>query len=179
MNPMQIKLPSDFQYLGSARDFIDDIHEIFAATPLLQTLDLDETSMLCNFMDCYTAPRGTVLLRQGEPGEFMIFVLTGSAEVTITDEYGEAHRVGVVRSGAPAGHMSMIDGQPRFASCVALDPVDLVVLPKDAFNEILITLPRLGNKLMLVMLHGLSDRLEAAQRQLLQSYPPATSSKWI
>ena len=97
------------------------------------------------------------------------------AEMVMVDHYGDRHRVGLIEPGAPVGHMSMIDGKPRSTSCVALDPVDVVVLPKQAFNDILVTLPRLGNKLMLVMLHGLSERLQAAQKQLVYAMPPATS----
>ena len=175
MNPLQIRLPADFQCLGSARDFAEDIHEIFSAQPLLQSLDMNETALLCNFMVCYSAPRGSELLIEGEHGDFMIFLLTGEAEMVLVDDYGDRHRVGLIEPGAPVGHMSMIAGKPRSTSCVALDPVDLVVLPKQAFNDILVTLPRLGNKLMLVMLHGLSERLQAAQKQLVYAMPPATS----
>ncbi len=175
MNLPKLRLPEDFQCLGSARDFAEDIHEIFAAEPLLQTLDMNETSLLCHFMVCYSAPRGAELLSEGERGDFMIFLLTGQAEMVMVDDYGDRHRVGLIEPGAPVGHMSMIDGKPRSTSCVALDPVDFVVLPKQAFNDILMTLPRLGNKLMLVMLHGLSARLQAAHQQLVHAMPPATS----
>jgi CRP-like cAMP-binding protein len=175
MNPLQIRLPPDFQCLGSARNFAEDIHEIFSAQALLQSLDVNETALLCHFMVCYSAPRGSELLSEGEPGDFMIFLLTGQAEMVLVDDFGDRHRVGLIEPGAPVGHMSMIAGQPRSTSCVALDPVDFVVLPKQAFNDILVTLPRLGNKLMLVMLHGLSERLQAAQKQLVYALPPATS----
>lgn len=175
MNPLQIRLPADFLCLGSARDFAEDIHEIFSAGRLLQSLDMNETALLCNFMVCYSAPRGSELLVEGEHGDFMIFLLTGQAEMVLVDDYGERHRVGLIGPGAPVGHMSMIAGKPRSSSCVALEPVDCVVLPKQAFNDILMTLPRVGNKLMLVMLHGLSERLQAAQKQLIHTMPPATS----
>lgn len=175
MNPPQIRLPAQFQCLGSARDFAEDIHEIFAAVPLLQVLDMNETALLCNFMVCYTAPRDTELITAGHPGEFMFFLLTGRAEMVMTDDYGDRHRVALVGAGAPVGHMSMIDGRQRTTSCVALEPVDIIVLSRQAFHDILVTLPRLGNKLMLVMLHGLSERLQNAHRQLIHAMPPATS----
>lgn len=177
VSPFYVRLPVYFTCLGSARDYAEDIHEIFSAVPLLQALDRSETAVLSNFMVCYSAPRGGELLRKGDPADFMIFLLTGQAEIVLVDDCGDRHCVGLIEPGAPAGHMSMIDGRTRSSSCVALDPVDLVVLSKQAFNDILVTLPRLGNKLMLVMLHGLSDRLKAAQKQFVHSMPPATSLK--
>lgn len=175
MNHLQVRLPQEFQCLGTARDFAEDIHEIFSAVPLLQALDMNETALLCNFMVCYSAPRGTELLTEGGKGDFMIFLLTGTAEMVLTDDYGSRHRVALLGPGVPAGHMSMITGRPRSSSCVAMDPVDVVVLSRQAFNDILVTLPRLGNKLMLVMLHGLSERLQVAHQQLVYDMPPATS----
>lgn len=160
--------PPHFIGLGPAKDYVDDIHDIFRKISLLESLDLHETQLLCNFMVCYSAPRSTVLMREGEPGDFMVFLLTGHAEVLKLDERGAYHRLDTVGPGAVLGEMSMIDHRARSATSVALEPVDMVVLTRHAFKDLLVSLPRLGNKLLFVLLHLVAQRLEHSNRMLIQ-----------
>lgn len=160
-----------FEYLGEARDFAGEIHEIFNRVPLLDSLDLHETALLCNFLSCYAAPRGSVLVEEGGRGNFMLFLLTGSALVVKTDAQGIVHTVGTAGPGDALGEMAMIDHQPRAATCIANEPVDFAVLTEQAFRDILLTLPRLGNKVLLLLLHVMAERLRKSQRDLLPQLP--------
>lgn len=162
-------MPQGFEFLGNARDFADDIHEIFSKVPLLEAFDATEVELLCNFMVCYAAPRDTVLLRQGEVGEFMFFVLTGHVDVFVRTPEGRVVPVAQVGPGAALGDMSMIDRRSRSASCVAADPVDMVVLTHTAFKDIMLTLPRLGNKLLLLFLHTVTDRMHRMQDEFIKN----------
>lgn len=163
MNSLDGLVPVGFECLGNAREFADDIHEIFSKVPLLEGFDASETLLLCNFMVCYSAPRGAKLVQQGDVGEYMFFLLTGHAEVFVQQGAEPPVRVANIGPGAAVGDMSMIDHRPRAASCVAVEPVDLVVLSNQAFKDIMLTLPRLGNKLLLVLLHSISERLHSLQ----------------
>ena len=160
-----------FEYLGEAREFSGEIHEIFNRVPLLDSLDLHETALLCNFLTCYAAPRGSALVEEGERGDYMLFLLTGRAEVINTDSNGIIHVVGFAEPGDALGEMAMIDHQPRAATCIAVEPVDFAVLTEQAFRDILLTLPRLGNKLLLLLLHVMAERLRRSQRELLPQLP--------
>lgn len=158
-------VPVDFECLGTAREFADDIHEIFSKVPLLEGFDASETQLLCNFMVCYSAPRGAKLIQQGDVGEYMFFLLTGHADVFVQNGVEPPVRVATIGPGTAVGDMSMIDHRPRASSCVAVEPVDLVLLSSQAFKDIMLTLPRLGNKLLMVLLHSVSERLHALQER--------------
>lgn len=166
MDSPSIKVPAEFECLGSAREFADDIHEIFSHVPLLEGFDANETMLLCNFMVCYSAPRGATLVREGEVGDYMFFLLTGRADVFMRHGETGTTRVAEIGPGTAVGDVSMIDHRPRTASCVAVEPVDLVVLSSQAFKDIMLTLPRLGNKLLMVLLHSVSERLHQLQAQV-------------
>jgi len=73
MDSLSDMLPADFDCLGSATEFADDIHEIFSNFGLVEGPDTSETLLLCNFMVCYSAPRGAKLVQQGEVGNYMFF----------------------------------------------------------------------------------------------------------
>ncbi len=166
MDSLSDMLPADFECLGSATEFADDIHEIFSNFGLVEGPDTSETLLLCNFMMCYSAPRGAKLVQQGEVGNYMFFLLTGHAELFIENDRGQPVSIGTIGSGVSVGGMSMIDHKPRAVSCVAVEPVDLVVLSSQAFKDIMLTLPWLGNKLLMILLHSVSARLHALQKQL-------------
>lgn len=158
--------PTLFEFLGSAQDYAADIHEIFGGAPLFEQLDLAETTLLCSFMAVYSAHKNTVLMRQGESPDHMVILLTGSAEAVRTDADGTVTILHCMKPGESFGELAMLDGDPLGASCVSTEPVDFVLMSRQAFKDVLLTLPRLGNKLLMLFLHVVSQRLQAAESHL-------------
>lgn len=152
-------LPKGYELLGPALEFAEDVQEIFCRAPLLEALDISETRVLCNFMVCCAAPRGMTLLQEGGGIDFMFFLLTGRVDVSSEDEMKLGRPPSALGPGSTIAEMAMIDGAPCDHSYTAVEPVDLVLLTRKAFKDILMTYPRLGNKLLLVLLHSLSDKL--------------------
>ena len=164
MRQMQIQsLPKEYEYLGPATDFLDDIQEIFCRAPLLEVLDVTETMVLCNFMACCSVARGVALLRQGSLNDFMLFLLTGRVDLSVRDVTGRKRSLAMLGPGASIGEMTMIDGSPCGQTSVSVEPVDLVLMTRQGFKDILVTYPRLGNKLLLVLLHSMSQRLQGGR----------------
>jgi CRP/FNR family transcriptional regulator, cyclic AMP receptor protein len=75
---------------------------------------------------------------------------------------GDSIRIAKVGPGQTLGEMSLIDGQPRSATCIADEPVDFALLTRAALNEILMVHPRLGNKILLLLSSLLTERLRHA-----------------
>jgi CRP-like cAMP-binding protein len=148
-----------FQPLGSALRFADEINDITNHKPLFAGLSSQEVKAMCSFMTCYAAERGSVLMHEGEPGDALLVVLTGSVDVVKRTPEGEKVRVATVGPGQTLGEMSLIDGHSRFASCIADEPVDFALLTRAALNEILMMHPRLGNKVLLLLLSLFTERL--------------------
>ncbi|MBL8489001.1 MAG: cyclic nucleotide-binding domain-containing protein [Rhodocyclaceae bacterium] len=153
--------------LGSASRFAEEIHEIIDRIPLFEDFNRSEIEALCAYMTCYAAPRDVPILREGEEGDFLLVVLTGKVAVKKAMPTNETKVITMVGPGASLGEMSLIDGHPRFASCLTVEPTDFAVLTRDELNEILINQPRLGNKLLLVLLQMMAHRLRDASERLL------------
>lgn len=151
-----------FQPLGSAARFTEEICDIVRDTPLFEQLSVQETRAMCGFMNCYAAVRGNVLIYEGEPGNSLLIVLTGRVAIVKRTQDGGSVRIGSAGPGEALGEMSLVDGQHRFASCIAEEPVDFAVLTRAALNEILMLHPRLGNKILLLLLGHFSERLRHA-----------------
>lgn len=162
MERHQTESPFEPYPLGSALRFVEEIRDIVHHVPFFAGLSEQEVKAMCGFMTCYAAERGTVLLREGEQGEAILLVLTGSVDVVKQSSEGEPVRLATAGPGQALGEMSFIDSQPRFASCIADEPVDFALFTRAALNEILMLHPRLGNKILLLLLNLFTERLRYA-----------------
>jgi CRP-like cAMP-binding protein len=63
--------------------------------------------------------------------------------------------------------MSMIDGEPRFATCIAAAPTVLAVLDRENLARIIVEQPMLGAKILMELVLMLSQRLRSTSARLL------------
>ena len=157
------KVP-DIKILGDAVPFVDRIREIIEVIQLFEDFEPRELEILARYMRAYRAPLGAEVIREGDDGDFMLLVLEGSVEIV----RGQAQIMGTAGPGKTLGEMSLIDGEPRFASCVALEPVTFAVLDRESLSRILAEEPRIGVKLMMELLMLLNQRLRGVSAQLLE-----------
>ena len=89
---------------------------------------------------------GDELCRQGEVGLEFFVVVDGSAVATV-----DGDEVGRVDRGGFFGEMALIDGGERVATVVALSAMQLLVLGRHDFNEMLeVAMPEIAPKLLAV-----------------------------
>jgi len=149
----------DIAYLGGADGFAAEVLEAINKEVLFDEFYQYEIEELCRFMHCFSAPPGTVLLQEGEEGDHLIILLTGQVIVRKTDIGGTVHSLAMVGPGSILGEMSLIDGERRFASCIAAATTRFVAMSKSDLNEILALHPRLANKFLTMLLQIMVSRL--------------------
>lgn len=153
---------------GDATPYVARMLEIIEHIRLFEDFEREEIDSLARYMTCYRAPQGTEIIREGESGDFMLLVLEGSLEVVKKDSQGLPSRIGLAGPGKTLGEMSVIDGEPRFASCVALSEVRFAVLDRSALSRIIANEPKIGIKLLMEFLMLLNQRLRTVSSQLVQ-----------
>lgn len=90
---------------------------------------------------------GTEVTREGDPGTEFFVVVEGDAIATV-----EGRKVGTIGAGGFFGEMALIDGGERVATVVATTPMQLLVLSRDDFNEMLsMAMPEVAPKLLAVV----------------------------
>ena len=75
-------------------------------------------------------------MRQGEAGRSLFVVRTGDVRIEKADG-GSTRELARLGPGSFFGEMSLLTGEPRSASVVALGEVEVVVVEKDAFSTLL------------------------------------------
>ena len=158
---------SAFLPLGRASQFAEDIREIINQAPFFDEMSPEEILDLCEFMVCYSIRQGGVLIREGDAGDFLIILLTGTVNVVKEKEDGSRRILATVGPGATLGEMALVNNDVRFATCIANEQVDFALIDRNALNDILHEHPRLGNKLLLLLLSLMAKRLRDADIQLV------------
>lgn len=126
--------------------------------------DLDEVA---GFFECRQVAAGQRLWQEGDPGNYVAFIVAGRVEVSKETEFkGKNVVVGVYSQGTIVGELSILDGSPRAETALALDHVDLVMLTVDSFNRLLKEHPQLGARLLKGMLLTVSRRLKKSFERL-------------
>ena len=154
--------------LGDASAFVDRLLEIIEHIRLFEDFEREEICRLAAGLRCYRAPAGASLIREGDSGDFMVFLLDGQCEIVKNDPTGVPQRIGVAGPGKILGEMSMIDGEPRFASCIALEDTLFAMIDRDGLSRIIADDPRFGIKILLELVLLLSQRLRATSSKLVR-----------
>jgi CRP/FNR family cyclic AMP-dependent transcriptional regulator len=155
------------EHLGDATKFAPQIHALIPKCALLENFSPAEVRMLAHFMDVFRAKDGVELIREGDGGDFMLMVLEGRIEVLRRDRWNTPQLLAEVEPGRTLGEMSMIDGDARFASCVAVTPPLIAVLDRESLARIIVEQPLLGAKILMELVLMLSQRLRATSQRLL------------
>lgn len=153
--------------LGDATQFAPQMHALIPKCPLLENFSQPEVLLLAHFMEVYRAAPGAEVIHEGHGGDFMLMLLEGRIEVHKRDRWNSPQLLASVESGRTLGEMSMIDGEPRFATCIAVEPCLIAVLDRESLARIIVEQPLLGAKILMELVLMLSHRLRATSQRLL------------
>jgi len=96
---------------------------------------------------------GDFLINEGEPGEEMYIIQSGSAEVSIKKD----GVVNVLDRNDYFGELALLSEEPRIASVKALEPMEVFVIDSEIFGQLVAKFPAV-TKLLL-------DRLYARKKE--------------
>jgi CRP-like cAMP-binding protein len=156
------------EYLGDATRFAGQIHALIPKCSLLENFTPAEVRLLTHFMEVYRATDGMEVIREGDGGDFMLILVEGRVEVRKQDRWNTPQLIAAIEPGRVLGEMSMIDGEPRFATCVAVQPTLVAVLDRASLARIIVEQPLIGAKFMMELVLMLSQRLRATSDRLMQ-----------
>ena len=90
-------------------------------------------AQLARRMERQEVPSGTVLVREGEPGERFYVLFAGL--LSVTQLSGPSH--GVLRPGDYFGEVALAMGVPRTATVAAVTPAVIASCDRETFDELL------------------------------------------
>ena len=160
-------LLAHLEYLGDATQFAAKMHRMISYSPLFENFNMAEIRLMSHFMNVYRAGPGQEIIHEGEQGDFMLLMIEGSVEVFKQDRWNTPKLIATVDAGKTLGEMSMIDGEPRFATCVAAESCVIAVLSRENLARIILEQPILGAKILMELVLMLSQRLRQTSVKLV------------
>jgi CRP/FNR family cyclic AMP-dependent transcriptional regulator len=115
---------------------------LFAALPEGDRRTLGEACHVRRFRP------GEALFHEGDPGYALYVVSTGRVKILLTAPDGSETILHVYGPGDCLGELSLLDGEPRCASAVALDHVETLALYRDDFLALMDRHPALARSLV-------------------------------
>jgi len=100
-------------------------------------LSFDELRALASATEEYGCSGDTVIFRQADPGDRLYLIRAGRVKIVRYGPDGAELRLATMNPGDVFGELSVVDGKPRSATAVAIEPVEGVTLTTDRFVDFL------------------------------------------
>ena len=127
--------------------------EMLRSVPLFQGMTDRSVETIASLAEEARFDAGSILVREGEPGETFLIIRDGSA---VVDQGGRTIRE--LGSGDFLGEISLIDGRPRSATVTATAPIDALAIDRAGFTRLMDDFPSVRHDL----LNALTQRVRAS-----------------
>ena len=154
--------------VGKGTAITDQIHGLVGRSLFFAEFSREDISILAGYMEVYRAQPGEIIITEGDGGDYMLLIVEGYVDILKRGMRHEQQHMTTVGPGMTLGEMSMIDGEPRFATCIATEPTVFAVLHRDDMAKIILDHPSLGSKILVKLVSMLSARLRQTSARLLQ-----------
>lgn len=98
----------------------------------LEGLPDADIGRVVELLDELVVPGGTVLMREGRPGQDCFLIASGEAEIVV-----EGREFPPLGRGTFVGEMALLAGKPRSATVTAITPMRLFTIPVNGFLALL------------------------------------------
>lgn len=151
--------PGSLEFLGDGVQVAERIADLASRTLLFSQIERSALIKLGAYMQLYRAQPGAAVVREDEPGDTLLLLLEGRIEVYKRDLRRREKLIATITPGETVGEMAVVDGEPRFATCVATEPSLLAALSREGLARLIDEEPRLGAKILVQLLEEMGQRL--------------------
>lgn len=116
--------------------------------PLFASLPEEELRIVSALIRVKTFARREIVCRKAESADGVYLLFSGQLQAIDIAEDGREIGLNLIKPGAFFGELSVIDGLPRSAHIVALQPSEVGVIPQSAARELFYNRPAAAESMM-------------------------------
>jgi uncharacterized membrane protein len=124
---------------------------MLSEVPLFQLIDDQERATLAELMSARSFDKGETIFEEGQPGDALYVVHNGRVQVFCHSDAGDKIVLGENENGDVFGEISLLDGGPRTASAVAVEPTMTLTIDRDRLYQLVQRQPHVAIDLLTVM----------------------------
>jgi CRP/FNR family transcriptional regulator, cyclic AMP receptor protein len=148
-------------------ELLEEISYMLLDSDLFSRLSPPELRAAAHYFSINNVAQDETIFNEGDIGNFMCIVHSGSISVIKANQNGESVQVATLHHGRAFGEMAVLDGEHRSAACVAAEDSILLTLSREALDKMLEEHPRIGADVIRAIAVSLSRRLRMAVGQLV------------
>jgi len=130
--PIQTEIQKDWQPPDEGAR-IAEREQLIAGVDLLASLTDEHRRMIASATSTVVYADGETIVKRGQPGDSMYVLCSGEAAVMLE---GRPEPIAIIEKGGYFGEMSLLTGDPRTASVVALGDVVALEIAADVFRQL-------------------------------------------
>lgn len=140
-----------------------DSVQLVARIPLIAGLEPEERDLVLRLIRVRSFKARQVVVWEGEAGTSLFVVLSGYLKAVTAGADGKEVLLSVMGPGEVFGELSVLDGEPRSATVIALEESELALIEREPLLALLQSTPKLAIRMLTVLtqrLRNLSKRCE-------------------
>src|SRR6202453_3874863 len=133
--------------------------DLLAKVPFFDGLSREALSLIAQVTTEETHATGTRIFQYGDPGDKLFIILEGKVRISREVAGMGEEALAVLGPGQVFGEMALLDEAPRSADARAHERCRLLVITKDAFEDLLFMHKDLAYEVLWASVRVLSSRL--------------------
>jgi len=138
------------------------ISKILRQVPIFRMLSKENIDFIVERLKFKTFASDEVICKIGDPGDEMYIVISGKVKICIYNENNTEQMVASLAPGDYFGEMSLLTGEPRSASVIAMEDSETFMLHKNDFDVILEKFPSISLSMGKIVSKRLRETLQKA-----------------
>jgi CRP/FNR family cyclic AMP-dependent transcriptional regulator len=130
--------------------------------PLFAFLTPESREKLARGVSKRSFARGAILVSQGDTSNSLYIILSGKLKAFVSHENGKQIFLSYMEAGEAFGELSLLDGEPRSVSVLAVEDSQVGLLSRQFFLECLVENPNIALELLQTLckrVRNLTDRV--------------------
>ena len=123
--------------------------------PLFQHLSDEDRVRLAGSIKLQSLKKGEILFNKGGAGDALYIIKKGKIKIFLSSHAGDEVLLAIFSEADFFGEMALLDGMPRSADAIAIEPTELLLLNRNDFISFL----NHNNNAVQAVLQSLSQRL--------------------
>jgi CRP-like cAMP-binding protein len=137
-----------------------------ARVPFFEGLTLEALALIAQVTTDETHATGTRIFQYGDPGDKLFIIVEGKVRISREVSGMGEEALAVLGPGEIFGEMALLDESPRSADARAHERCRLLVITKDAFDDLLFLHKDLAYEVLWACVRMLSGRLREMNEKL-------------
>jgi CRP-like cAMP-binding protein/tetratricopeptide (TPR) repeat protein len=146
------------------------LNNVMAISPLFKGFNKADRKLIIQRFLMRQARQGEVLIAEGSTSDGLYIVLHGAVSVVARNRQQKLVSLARLKEGDLFGEMSMLTREPAAATVLARTNSILLRLPRESFQELVLTHPQI-----LELVSALTERRKSATEAILRGQNPGTA----